>query len=773
MSDSLMHLIKGSDDHHATLDRVRKAADAHADRFLIDDNPDLVKAKYISRKKVGGKWAYKYDHGTAKDYHRGEKQKHIGKLDAAPKGSQEREHHKMMSEFHGHRESVHSFADKGANSTGDVHVKHMENAQRNMKASQAVARRIESHATRKQHWANYEASKRSGQVENIPNFQEHPEMEAHAFHARARGHEEGVARGSSVPAQVSHMRALGTEVAKDGERRLMDALIPDAFRTAHPEAFKSVADNPDLVKAGGPFTGPRGGKWADAKHTIAWKEGKSPSRQRKHAHAGTSKGFHNDHKGTTVDEHGSLRHKHQQLADDARKKMRDSREGSNEHYAHKYDSRYHDSMANAHGYMAGGKNSYGGMDKYDEHSVDQSLSHARQAKREHVDAMANVESNKPPTDSKGDLHSMGKTASGKQLAFLSRENFRDHTHDWSSSDHSEAASEHRARAEHKWALSDQLQSEGKWEEAAGHNKAGRYHDQMDRVHESAALGTRSDPGDRGNKAQAEHAQSVSTPGGRVSDLVKAAPYIGPKGGKWNDPAHKVPYNEKKHEVEATSMNRHRGARGKTETIYNIHDPHAPGGTEHHTYTGRGDSPTARRSDAIRQHKERHGIERDLKHTNFDKKERSHARKQSEKTRGEASSGTHHVADGDGGFREVKTHHEAGHYAVHEVQPSSNELTMAALKRRKPKREFSVTHKPSGLSLGRHSERKAKNLADHMHEHAGDAGGSAKFGKNPSRAESGRMHEAYKKFGKSEALNSDDFDLMKSVAFYDAAVRREP
>ena len=29
---------------------------------------------------------------------------------------------------------------------------------------------------------------------------------------------------------------------------------------------------PDLVKSGGPFVGPRGGKWADAKHTIPWDE---------------------------------------------------------------------------------------------------------------------------------------------------------------------------------------------------------------------------------------------------------------------------------------------------------------------------------------------------------------------------------------------------------------------------------------------------------------------------------------------------------------------
>lgn len=36
-----------------------------------------------------------------------------------------------------------------------------------------------------------------------------------------------------------------------------------------------------MEKAGGPFIGPRGGKWADAKHTIPWKEGEKPGVSRK------------------------------------------------------------------------------------------------------------------------------------------------------------------------------------------------------------------------------------------------------------------------------------------------------------------------------------------------------------------------------------------------------------------------------------------------------------------------------------------------------------
>jgi hypothetical protein len=40
------------------------------------------------------------------------------------------------------------------------------------------------------------------------------------------------------------------------------------------KAKKAILVAPALRKAGGPFIGPRGGKWADAKHTIPWKESK-------------------------------------------------------------------------------------------------------------------------------------------------------------------------------------------------------------------------------------------------------------------------------------------------------------------------------------------------------------------------------------------------------------------------------------------------------------------------------------------------------------------
>ena len=59
----------------------------------------------------------------------------------------------------------------------------------------------------------------------------------------------------------------------------------------HAAFQRSMGDEPDLVKSGGPFIGKRGGKWADAKHTIPWKEGK---------HGGKAAPASEDH-----DEHGA------------------------------------------------------------------------------------------------------------------------------------------------------------------------------------------------------------------------------------------------------------------------------------------------------------------------------------------------------------------------------------------------------------------------------------------------------------------------------------
>lgn len=190
-----------------------------------------------------------------------------------------------------------------------------------------------------------------------------------------------------------------------------------------------------------------------------------------------------------------------------------------------------------------------------------------------------------------------------------------------------------------------------------------------------------------------------------------------------------------HEVHAFSTSRHkgrgpgpRGGGGKTETVYTVHDPTKPGGKSYHEYIGRGDKPTSRRTSAIAQHKKKHGIDKPMKHVDFDKR----AAKEAYAARGEAGEGEHQLSEREG-VKTVKTHHRAGVYAVH----------------RKGKAEFVVTHTPTGLLLGAGSQALAKRLSEHMHEHAGDAGSDTKFGKLPQGEAHGKMMAAWRKFKKSE------------------------
>jgi hypothetical protein len=69
-------------------------------------------------------------------------------------------------------------------------------------------------------------------------------------------------------------------------------------------SVKKSAFAVDLVKAGGPYIGPRGGKWADPEHTIPWKEGEHRYGMslRAPAPGATPKGH------TAVEEHKDFRH---------------------------------------------------------------------------------------------------------------------------------------------------------------------------------------------------------------------------------------------------------------------------------------------------------------------------------------------------------------------------------------------------------------------------------------------------------------------------------
>jgi hypothetical protein len=73
----------------------------------------------------------------------------------------------------------------------------------------------------------------------------------------------------------SGQRSLGWGVdrrvsKKAGKKNLQRSLTEV---DADAEGLRKAMERAELRKAGGPFIGPRGGKWADAKHTIPWKDG--------------------------------------------------------------------------------------------------------------------------------------------------------------------------------------------------------------------------------------------------------------------------------------------------------------------------------------------------------------------------------------------------------------------------------------------------------------------------------------------------------------------
>ena len=212
------------------------------------------------------------------------------------------------------------------------------------------------------------------------------------------------------------------------------------------------------------------------------------------------------------------------------------------------------------------------------------------------------------------------------------------------------------------------------------------------------------------------------------------------------PAKKRQSASKVHKVNATSSSRYR-ERGQTVTEYSIDDPTSPGGERFHTYTGRGKTAAERKKHALEQHAKKHGIDSPIKHSADPTGERKAAEKKrgvgSAKDRKKApTGGKHRIAVGRGKHEEVDTHHAHGLYALHETT-SDNEKKMAQLRGRKVKREFGVTHVPSGMGLGHGSERAMKKLSRHMHEHAGDAGHDAKFGKQPGPDAYERMTAAYR------------------------------
>ena len=238
----------------------------------------------------------------------------------------------------------------------------------------------------------------------------------------------------------------------------------------------------ETFNKGGPYIGKRGGKWADAKHTIPWKEGK---KQRSHAHGGSEQGFHNDHKDTNADGHNNLRRRHLEEAESANQKMHEARKDSNEYFAHRHDREYHTAMSEAHSNMVAHKRSEFSSrpDKSTKMRIKEALASAREHKKNSEEAFAMVEKHAVP---KG---SIGATKSGKNVGFYSEVNFRDSVHKqgWTSEDHADARKHHKEQAAYHEQKADSAKTSS---EAADHNKAAKYHRKAEKAHMKPSTGFR-------------------------------------------------------------------------------------------------------------------------------------------------------------------------------------------------------------------------------------------------------------------------------------------
>lgn len=244
----------------------------------------------------------------------------------------------------------------------------------------------------------------------------------------------------------------------------------------------------EAFNKGGPYIGKRGGKWADAKHTIPWKEGK---KQRSHAHGGSERGFHNDHKDTKADGHNNLRRRHDEEAEKANQKMHEARKDSNEYFAHRHDREYHIAMSEAHSNMVAHKRPEFSSrpDKSTKMRIKEALASAREHKKNSEEAFAMVEKHAVPKNAQGATSIIGTTRNGKGVEFYSEVNFRDSVHKqgWTSEDHADARKHHKEQAAYHEQKADSAKTSS---EAADHNKAAKYHRKAEKAHMTPSTGFR-------------------------------------------------------------------------------------------------------------------------------------------------------------------------------------------------------------------------------------------------------------------------------------------
>ena len=107
-------------------------------------------------------------------------------------------------------------------------------------------------------------------------------------------------------------------------------LVQTIIEKSQQDLFGGKKKTTTKKPAGGHFVGPRGGEWADAKHTIPYREGKP---QAAHAHGESQKDFTSLHSNT---DHTQLAARHKQLESEARSAGRTAEQA------------YHGAMAGLH-----------------------------------------------------------------------------------------------------------------------------------------------------------------------------------------------------------------------------------------------------------------------------------------------------------------------------------------------------------------------------------------------------------------------------------------
>lgn len=375
----------------------------------------------------------------------------------------------------------------------------------------------------------------------------------------------------------------------------------------------------ELEKAGGPYVGPKGGKWADPQHTIPWKEA-APKKARKHL-------FHTTgyHRMEDIAEHGlqpragSGTFQGGGYAEHSQGKvfLADSYSAATE-WAHKVQQQLQDQSDKTHEQipvMLRAKHRRTSLDEVGEQDVSGSRFTRRAIPPEDLEFYHPGKGWLPVSDwgkDTGTEHAVKeRDEHGAYLHEPGEGGYtptsREHAHARSEATETAAAKRGQAqkRAEEAAAAEQAQKREAAAEQEAGKSKAlaaarADYPGEKRREKVAELLAQKRKgpiPGvdvtglDGGTEVQGHRLSwreilQVDREGNdlRKAELAqlleKAGPYIGPRGGKWADPQHKVPWvepgEEKKHVQIPLKVHAKIGGGGE----HTLHVAHAGGGKVH-------------------------------------------------------------------------------------------------------------------------------------------------------------------------------------------------